>query len=278
MIDLHSPHDCQRRRALARGRCSRGLARSGVTTLAVTDHDTVEGLARAAAAAEAEGIRFVPGIEVSAYADGREIHILGHFVEPAEPGLARSRTASGTSAPSGWVGWSSECRPLGFPVTLEEVEAHRRRRPPRPATPGAGPGRARATSPPPARPSTASWVTGSPGYVDRFRVSAEDAIADAPPRRWHRHHRPPGLEQGGATHAGEAGARRAWTAWRSSIPTTSPASGRRSSARPVALGLVPTAGSDYHGAAGDAGPEPGDGVARTPRTSRAWRPGPASRR
>jgi 3',5'-nucleoside bisphosphate phosphatase len=95
MIDLHShtsasdgQHAPEEHVALA--------ARAGVRVLAVTDHDTVDGLARAATAGEQLGVRVVPGIEISIIHNRRELHVLGHFIDPAGPELtahARSLTA-----------------------------------------------------------------------------------------------------------------------------------------------------------------------------------------
>ena len=86
MIDLHShttasdgqypPHE---QVALA--------AKAGVTVLAVTDHDTVAGLPACATAAAAKNMRLVPGIEISCIHHRREVHILGHFIDPVNPGL-----------------------------------------------------------------------------------------------------------------------------------------------------------------------------------------------
>jgi predicted metal-dependent phosphoesterase TrpH len=58
-------------------------ARVGVTVLSLTDHDTISGVAAATAAATQRGIRLVPGIELSCELHGREVHILGHFLDPA---------------------------------------------------------------------------------------------------------------------------------------------------------------------------------------------------
>jgi len=57
-------------------------AAAGVEILSVTDHDTVLGLADCRAASAAAGIRFVPGIELSCELHGREVHVLGHFIDP----------------------------------------------------------------------------------------------------------------------------------------------------------------------------------------------------
>ena len=60
------------------------VAAAGITVMSVTDHDTVAGLADARRAAAAQGIEFVDGVEVTAVADGRDVHVLGYFVDPAD--------------------------------------------------------------------------------------------------------------------------------------------------------------------------------------------------
>lgn len=54
---------------------------AGVTTLSLTDHDTVEGMPEAVAAGNDLGIQIIPGIELSSQARGQEIHILGYYVD-----------------------------------------------------------------------------------------------------------------------------------------------------------------------------------------------------
>ena len=49
----------------------------GVTTLALTDHDTVAGLAEAQQTAEQQGLNFIPGIELSCLWNKKTFHILG---------------------------------------------------------------------------------------------------------------------------------------------------------------------------------------------------------
>jgi hypothetical protein len=61
---------------------ARALA-AGITTLSVTDHDTTRGLDAARAAAEALGVTFVTGIEITAVASGRDVHVLGYFFDPS---------------------------------------------------------------------------------------------------------------------------------------------------------------------------------------------------
>lgn len=54
-----------------------------VKVWALTDHDTCRGCERAESAAKLRGIRFIPGIEISA-TQGRSVHILGYHVSPTK--------------------------------------------------------------------------------------------------------------------------------------------------------------------------------------------------
>jgi 3',5'-nucleoside bisphosphate phosphatase len=60
----------------------------GLTALALTDHDTVAGVAEAARAAAGRRMRFVPGVELSARMEGGTLHICGLFVDDAHPAIA----------------------------------------------------------------------------------------------------------------------------------------------------------------------------------------------
>ena len=55
--------------------------RHGLSAMALTDHDTIEGCQRMAVACEQAGIEFVPGTELTAEINGYEVHLLGYFVD-----------------------------------------------------------------------------------------------------------------------------------------------------------------------------------------------------
>lgn len=74
------------------GRCSPAelvarVAAAGLTTFAITDHDTIGALPEAAPLAAALGLTLVPGIEVTAVCDGRDVHVLGYWCDADSPGL-----------------------------------------------------------------------------------------------------------------------------------------------------------------------------------------------
>jgi predicted metal-dependent phosphoesterase TrpH len=59
----------------------------GVSTLALTDHDTTAGLEAARAACEAASMHFVPGVELSANWRGQTIHIVGLEIDERHGGM-----------------------------------------------------------------------------------------------------------------------------------------------------------------------------------------------
>jgi len=59
----------------------------GLAGIALTDHDTVEGCARAAAACAAVQMEFITGAELTAEHNDIEVHIIGYFLDPQNPVL-----------------------------------------------------------------------------------------------------------------------------------------------------------------------------------------------
>ncbi|MCW5954460.1 MAG: PHP domain-containing protein, partial [Propionibacteriaceae bacterium] len=53
-------------------------ARAGLDVVALTDHDTFDGVPEALAAATAAGVRVVPGVEMSTEVAGVSVHLLGY--------------------------------------------------------------------------------------------------------------------------------------------------------------------------------------------------------
>ena len=59
----------------------------GYSAIAITDHDTTEGLAEALSAGDIIGIEVIPGIELSTLNDDRELHIIGYYPDPKSTAL-----------------------------------------------------------------------------------------------------------------------------------------------------------------------------------------------
>ncbi len=86
-IDLHL-HSTASDGAYAPARLMEMAGARGLSAVALTDHDTVAGLAEAAAKAAAVGLEFIPGIELEARCGRGLLHILGYWIDPACDALA----------------------------------------------------------------------------------------------------------------------------------------------------------------------------------------------
>lgn len=76
MIDLHTHSTCSDGTLSPRD-LVRFARKRGLTAMGLTDHDTFGGIAEAQDEAKAQGLRFIPGIELTAAAKKGELHILG---------------------------------------------------------------------------------------------------------------------------------------------------------------------------------------------------------
>jgi predicted metal-dependent phosphoesterase TrpH len=86
LIDLHT-HSHYSDGTLPPAQLVALAAARQVQVLALTDHDTTAGLAEAAAAAQAAGMRFINGVEITAGWRGQELHVVGLGIDPANPVL-----------------------------------------------------------------------------------------------------------------------------------------------------------------------------------------------
>jgi predicted metal-dependent phosphoesterase TrpH len=120
-VDLHA-HSTASDGALSPAAMVGAAHRTGLSALALTDHDSVGGIAEAETAARALGIQIVPGVELSAYEGSREIHILGlHLAEIAE--IERHLTMLRAARHARAERIVQRLVALKAPVTLERVLA-----------------------------------------------------------------------------------------------------------------------------------------------------------
>ena len=79
MIDLHMHTTASDGRSTPEDLVRRAFE-AGIRTMSVTDHDTMAGVPRAAAAAAERGMTFVPGIEITSVHGGKDVHVLAYFL------------------------------------------------------------------------------------------------------------------------------------------------------------------------------------------------------
>ena len=217
---------------------------AGLAAIALTDHDTMAGVAEATAAGEHAGVRIVPGVELSAVDEDREVHLLGlHIQRPAvlDDALRTFRATRETRARQ----IVEKLNALGVTISFHDVLERA--------------GDAAIGRPHVARTLIESgWArdsrdafdrylgAGRPAYVPKHRLSVPDAIAL--------------IHAGGGiaviAHPGADGRREVLERYaRLGLdgvevrhPGHSAEDVNRLGALAAFLGLVPSGGSDWHGA------------------------------
>ncbi len=99
---------------------------SGVSSFALTDHDTVSGIAKAKEAADRSTdselpVIVIPGTEISAAYKNRDIHILGLFIDEADSVLLQALEDAVRARDLRNEQMAERFRALGIPLTLEEL-------------------------------------------------------------------------------------------------------------------------------------------------------------
>ena len=101
----------------------RSAASVNLMAVAITDHDTLTGIAPARAEAARLGVELVAGIELTAERDGREIHLLGHFVDDADPALVGATAILRRARDARIEALADRLRGLGLTVDLDYLRA-----------------------------------------------------------------------------------------------------------------------------------------------------------
>lgn len=94
---------------------------AGLTGIALTDHDTLEGIPEAAAAATARGLRFVGGTELSVSWKEQSMHMLVYFLTPDAGALPDRMVDLRASRDGRNLKIASKLQELGLEITMEEV-------------------------------------------------------------------------------------------------------------------------------------------------------------
>ena len=95
----------------------------GLDVVALTDHDTFDGLDEAAAESERLGILLVRGMELSCSRGGDSVHVLAYGVDPANPALAAEMARVRDGRLGRLAGVLAKLAELGVPVSESEVMA-----------------------------------------------------------------------------------------------------------------------------------------------------------
>ena len=133
-------------------------AAAGVELLALTDHDTVDGVREAEAAAAELGIRLATGVEISAPDRmSADLHILGYLIDDRDPVLLERLAAYRADRERRTERMAAALRELGFDLDDHALE------------------RRAASGRPIGRPHIARAVTSQPANADRL---ASEGLTD----------------------------------------------------------------------------------------------------
>lgn len=126
-IDLHV-HSCFSDGTSTPEQLVQLAKKAGLKAFALTDHDTVDGVAKAISCGKAANIQVIPGIELSCEyvvspQKKKEIHILGYYLDYTQPALnaALSRIAKERDERNRKM--CDKLYQAGYPITYEELTA-----------------------------------------------------------------------------------------------------------------------------------------------------------
>jgi len=178
IVDLHLHTTASDGRCSPRELVDRAAA-AGVAVMGVTDHDTTAGIVAASDAARVRGIEVIAGIEVTALENGRDVHVLGYFVDETHAELERFLSRQRAQRVARVHAIAERLAELGMPIEMTPF-----------LTPADEAGGRSVGRPLVARQMIAAgyvsdtreafdrWLaTGRPAFVPRAGPSAEDVIA-----------------------------------------------------------------------------------------------------
>ncbi len=95
----------------------------GLKVIAITDHDTIEGLPEGLQEGKKVGLEVIPGVELSADASSGTMHLLGYYIDPACAELADKLRVLQQARMERNLTMVEKLRGLGLPIALSEVKA-----------------------------------------------------------------------------------------------------------------------------------------------------------
>jgi len=120
-VDLHT-HSTASDGSLPPREVVRLAQERGLAAIALTDHDTIDGLAEAVAAGGELGVEVIPGVEISARHNLGSMHILGFLLDYHSDLLAQRLAVLQQARKDRNPQIVAKLNALGIPITLAQVE------------------------------------------------------------------------------------------------------------------------------------------------------------
>jgi len=122
IVDLHV-HSAASDGSYAPAEVVRQAREGGLKAMALTDHDTIDGVAEAVAEGGRLGVEVIPGVEVSARYPGGTMHILGLLIDYTNGRLAQRLAVLKRARAERNPQIIAKLNALGIPITMAQVEA-----------------------------------------------------------------------------------------------------------------------------------------------------------
>ncbi len=119
-IDLHT-HSTASDGSCTPTEVMEAAVNAGLAAVALTDHDTMQGVSEAMEAAEKLDIECIPGIELSAVYGDREVHIVGLFLDPRDSVLAKRLDSFRQIRKQRNLRMIEKMQAAGVDITMEKV-------------------------------------------------------------------------------------------------------------------------------------------------------------
>ena len=119
-IDLHT-HSTASDGSCTPTEVMEAAVNAGLAAVALTDHDTMQGVPEAMEAAEKLDIECIPGIELSAVYGDREVHIVGLFLDPRNSVLAKRLDSFRQIRKQRNLRMIEKMQAAGVDITMEKV-------------------------------------------------------------------------------------------------------------------------------------------------------------
>jgi len=119
-IDLHT-HTNRSDGTFTPPELVRLASRRGLEVVAITDHDTTEGLEEATGAGRDLGVEVVPGVELSAEHQGTSVHVLCYWMDPEDEGLQAELVRLRSERFLRGEAMVEKLRSLGYPISFDRV-------------------------------------------------------------------------------------------------------------------------------------------------------------
>lgn len=93
----------------------------GLDAIAVTDHDTVAGIVSAQEAVRDRPLTVVPGVEINTEIDGRQVHILGYYIDISSPALVKRLELLAEARDARVKEMIRKLQHLNIPISVDDV-------------------------------------------------------------------------------------------------------------------------------------------------------------